>query len=382
MAPRRARRGFTVVELLVVIAIIATLISLLLPAVQSARATSRRTTCLNHLRQLGLASKGFQANQGMERRETSGDWDKTLAPYFDNASLDVDPANPKRKGTMRCPDNIQLAENSYGMNNMGHCFKENDAQKVYFLDYRSKNALVTNMGTVGCNNWDTNKAPRHIGRVTNILYWDGHTDYRTVPQVNPCLATLHDDLWKPYKPCTGGCTTNCTSGLCGQYFTNPNFTGTTAARCEPSMRLPFGGTFGGLPYNVPLPGATPGSSNPLRSSRFTGRIMASTTEDYTFWVACDNSAQVFVNGTLAVSRVAGNSGGCATCVDRWSSGTPIPMSAGIWVDFEVRHVEFGLGSPSHVWVQWSTPTMPATNPLAVMPSSPATEIPSANLRPN
>lgn len=59
---RTVKSGITLMEILVVIGVIAILLSITIPAIQSAREASRRVSCINNLRNLGIAIHNYESS--------------------------------------------------------------------------------------------------------------------------------------------------------------------------------------------------------------------------------------------------------------------------------------------------------------------------------
>ncbi len=90
---KKSRRDFTLIELLVVISIIATLMALLLPAVQAARESARNAQCLSRLKNITLATHNFASANGgkipyLHDGVGNGSWARHLLRLLDRPDLD------------------------------------------------------------------------------------------------------------------------------------------------------------------------------------------------------------------------------------------------------------------------------------------------------
>jgi prepilin-type N-terminal cleavage/methylation domain-containing protein len=197
---RAGRLGFTLVELLVVIAIIGVLVGLLLPAVQYARASARRTNCLSNLHNIGVAMDSYVDVQGIRGRFPDAAQMPTAAAQ---ATLtDGLPPRPclvtvlapfieAEKTVFSCPSDILEGDTnvppfqsyfarekiSYEYDALHKLVKYEQTTKVYTRQTRQQVTSNASSGTIIISN-DFNAFHGPLGEDGSrcFLYLDGHAD--------------------------------------------------------------------------------------------------------------------------------------------------------------------------------------------------------------
>lgn len=204
---RRRSLGFTLVELLVVIAIIGVLVSLLLPAIQAARESARRSQCLNNMKQLGLACQLFESSskyfptaggaveQFNDKNEQvkaiygyeNAGWMYQILPYIEQQAL-----HDLRRGD-GTPNNagfiktfmIEKPVSSYSCPSRVGRFAVNNVDLYALGDYAGAMASHNDVDWNGFE-WENDKPARANEETivwTGILVKGGHVDITKGPQI-------------------------------------------------------------------------------------------------------------------------------------------------------------------------------------------------------
>jgi prepilin-type N-terminal cleavage/methylation domain-containing protein len=393
----RGQKGFTLIEVLVVLGIIGVLAAILLPVLARSKAKSARVKCCSNLSQMAKAFTSFagdfdnrlpwQLTKADEQEQFGNQFMLQLGVIFSapalkheivEAAILSSPCDAERKASL---SKLEERWNSIDARN-GKMIS--DREISYLLVDGADIGRPTTVLAAVRNLYPCNlKTARWVGAdedhdyaVTGLNKGQGQM---VMADGSIALSTDADigkngKLVLAHMKSSGGVTTGNASthligcvatdgsiafppsgkgcGLLATYYTGV-FNGTKAERIDKTLHLPFGNSqIYGVPYDVPLKGSSPGNAHPLRSAKWGGQFLVPHSEPYTFYVSVDNEAWLYIDGNEVLHRSTGGYGG----VIQYQKTSPISFQAGEWVDIELRILEHHPGSPTHVKVEWASPS--------------------------